>query len=80
MASKPVDPLTETVLRQIALRVREILQAKFLRTQDVACERAGLFRALSGRHNLHLSTLVAIADALGYSVTIHFREKPPHGR
>lgn len=76
MASKPVDALTEGVVRQVAIRVREILQTKFLRWEDVSCARPSLARALSGRHNLKVSTLVAIADALGYQVTIHFREKP----
>ena len=72
-----LTPATQIVLASVAHKVREILQAKFLRWQDVAVERSALARCLRGRNNMHLAALIAIANALDHDVVIHFRARTP---
>ena len=80
MPTKPLSAPLQAVLAQVSLKVREIMQSRFLRPEDVAAERAGLFRCIRATHNMHLSTIVAIADALDHDVVIHFRARPKPSR
>lgn len=72
----PSKALLDGVCRQIAHHVKEVMQTRFLRWVDVSVPRASLARCLRGGHNIHLATLIAVADALGCDVIIHLRVRP----
>lgn len=76
----------QRLLRRIGDLIRERMEDSELshrKLRDRGVPRNTVWRLLQGRTDVHVSTLVAAAEALGCEVVINFRvkkEDDPHGK
>jgi adenosyl cobinamide kinase/adenosyl cobinamide phosphate guanylyltransferase len=66
---------SQAVLQSIASKLREIVQDEGHADTDFVTRTSTVSRLLRGVDH-KVSTLVGVANELGYDVVVHFRERP----
>lgn len=70
-----MTPSELRVLERVSDLIREMMEEKGLRYEDLPIVRSTLARGLSAG-NIRMATLVRIADALECDVILNFRQRP----